>query len=113
MQADVKEVQAYARTALAGSKFGGAGGVGSDFIEGGGLRSGTGRPAKAGSSRLATERRLSQRYFNSRPIRNYAAVTRPTRPVEVQATTTSTIQEKDEQEEDDESEAESEAQSDA
>ena len=105
MQADLKEMQAFARTALAGSKFGGAGGVGTEFIEGGGLRSGTGRPAKAGSSRLATERRLSQRYFNSRPIRNYAAVTRPARQVEVQATTT--IQEKDEQEdqeEDDESE---------
>ena len=103
MQTDLKEMQAFARTALAGSKFGGAGGVGTEFIEGGGLRSGTGRPAKAGSSRLATERRLSQRYFNSRPIRNYAAVTMPARQVEA----TTTIQEKDEQEdqeEDDESE---------
>ena len=98
-------MQAFARTALAGSKFGGAGGVGSDFVGEGGSRSGTGRPTRGGSSRLAKEQRLSQRYFNSRPIRNYAAVTRPTRhaqeQVQVHATT---IQDKDEQEDDNGSE---------
>ena len=61
-----------------------AGGAGSDLI-GGGCRSGMGGAAQAGSSRLALERRVSQRYFNSRPIRSYADGPRPTREAQIVA----------------------------